>query len=352
MQTQPQFSLIAASKFRSGEPFVARTGGRAVVSTINTQIISLIALHLRMAKLGSVDPTAPSGEERFGAVGLPGHGPLVGKAQLPLPGKSLDERNALDHAVTDAETETEQRAAHGVAEYREPPLHVAGRLKLIRDSISKSLDEHAGLRDMPLPVGGKVMQVKDTFHIGQPISESLEFMYSNAREVSDLIVKEQAKALGITEEEVRIALAARPAARQKFLFENRVEIMRIIPTLIGSDAQKNALSLEQDEEAFEALEPMTKVILLASADRAWHRGWQREIQGHMDGNPLAQSNMAVLDGVRRQARQQFEDWMKVDAFQRSFHTALERGAKMPNFGPKPRPAEAMEAEKVLARKAA
>lgn len=318
-----KFDFLKAMKFQSGEAIISRSAGRAVVGMLNAQIINLIGLHLRSQRMGAPveNPTIDT------------HAETVGEVE----GEAANEKRSEEQ---------------GGALPREKPLVTAGRLKLLRDSIDKSLRANCGMRELPLAgKDGRVQLVPDEFHIGQSIEATMAFMCSSVQEVSPQVVKEQAAALGITEDEVKKALANRPAARQQFLFRNKDEILGAAKTLAPEDKDGLLMSVDNDQAAFDLLEPITRSSLMACADRALYKAWQREIQRHVDGQIDAMSNIGLLNGIRVQLREEFREWMKDNAFYRSYNEAIERGAKSPQFGALPTPTRPMEHETVTRRAA-
>lgn len=325
-------NFIRMLHFNKAEPFIARSAARAVIGTINALVVNLAATHLRNQHFGRA-LAEPQGEERFS-----------------VPGQSIDSRNSLEGAIVEADMDHERSVEQGTASVvREEPLKLAARLKLVRDSLQSDLEHNAGEREMPLPVKGQMITIKDPFHVGQRIEDTLEWQVTNVRPVDKTVVKEQAKALGISEEMVEKALESRPQQSQMFLARNKDEILSTIKSLIAADHEGYTLSLEQDEAAFESLPVLTRMQLVASADRALYRAYNREIVNHVGGNPLAMSNMGVINGTRLQLRDLVAGWCKPDTdTQRELQEALSRGARMPQFEVAPVVKQPMEAEKALA----
>lgn len=311
--------FVELLKFKASEPFVARTAGRAVIGTLNALIIGLCAAHLRQLRFG-----------------------------VPVAQPTVDQSAEIDDAIEGEEVEEQVRVDQGVAQVREAPLKVAARLRLIRDSLAKDLDENAG--EVELPLSGK--RVKDPWHIGQAMEATLDWQLTSQRPVDMTRVKEEAKALGITEAEVLQALARRPQRQQQFLSQNKQEILSTAYALIPHDADGYVLSPEQDMATFDALPALTRLQLVASADRALYRAREREIQAHVDGNLMAMSNLGVIDGVRRELRAETQSWIKDERFKREVDEAMARNGRMPLFAPAPHPVQPTEAQKVLERRAA
>lgn len=314
--TYPQLLLFSPS-----EPFVARTAGRAVIGTCNGQMIGLAATHLR--------------NHRFG---------------VAVESPSVDTREDLVEGAEEAAERAEQlRAEQGHDLPPEAPILVIGRIKLVRDAIDKSLRDNAGQRE--LPVSGK--KVLDPFHVGQALEATMEFMQNSIQEVSPLLIKEEAKALGITEDEVRVALASRPRQQAQFLHQNHSEILALCTGATATTKDGYELSLEQWQEALAMLEPMTQLKLIASADRALYRARNREIQEYArTGDPRIKSNLGLLDGLRRGLWAERDSWFKDPTFEAGVNKAAERGARLPDMGPKPAPVQPTEAEKALANRRA
>lgn len=308
--------LLHKLKFNTSEPFIARTAARAVVGTLNALIIGLISSHLRT--------------QRFG---------------MPVQDPTLDLHTETVTEIDGQEHEANERAEQGVALPREPVLVTATKLLVIRNYLADDLEKNAGEREMPLTN----TRIKDPWHVAQPIGETLSFMMSNTQTVDATMVKEQAKALDITEAEVREALAARPARQQQFMHQNKEEILSIAKSLIATHIGQDGHELEV-EAVFDLLAPITKLQLIASADRALFKARQREIQAHVSGNLLAMSNIGVIDGVRRQLRAEVQDWLANQTFKNDLDEATSRGARVPNFAPAPTAVKPTEAEQSLSRR--
>lgn len=306
--------------FNPAEPFVGRSAGRAVVGTINALIVGLIRTHMRVNQFGT-------------AVAEP----------------TLDSRNeGVEGAVQAAEMQDRMREDQGHALQREEPLKVAARLKLVATVIADSLAQHAGKREL---ANGQM--IDDPWHLAQPFSETLNFMTTSVKEVSPTLIKETAKALGCSEEDVKKALAAQPQRDAAFLHRNKEEITEIYSGLIAADADGYLLKPESFEAVLEALPAMPRLGILASCDRALHREWERQVLDFTrSGNPLIKSNIGVLRGLRLQLREHIDGWMKDKDFMAEVSDAQTRGARIPAMGPIPAPFEPMEAEKAKERKAA
>lgn len=308
--------LFNTLKYNASEPFVARTAGRAAVGTINALIVGLITAHMRLARFGTAvqEPTLDTRNDE-----------VEGAVQAHEAGESVREEQG--HTVT-----------------REDPLKLASRLKLIRDVVAANLEANAGERVLEMVS----KTIKDPFHVAQHFEDTLAFMTNSVQAVSPTLVKEEAKALGISEEDVQKALAARPMKQQQFLHQNRAEILEIYKGLVPCDVDGYLIKPAECEAVLETLPAMNRLQIAGSADRALHRAYLREIAEYVrTSNPISKSNVGVLLGIRRQIFNELvPSWFEEPSFERDVRAAMERGSRYPEFGPKPAPVQPMEAERI------
>lgn len=300
--------LAKTLTYNSGEPFVARAAGRSVVGTLNALIVGLIRAHLRMQRIGT-----------------------------PVTELTIDSRaEHVEGAIAESEMAERMREEQGHAVVREEPLKAAARLKLVRDVIAADLEKNAGERVLPI---GDGKAIKDPFHMAQRFEETLEFMATNVQEVSEATVKMTAEALGCTEDEVRQALLAAPQRDQAFLTRNKDEIIAIYQSLVAADKDGYEMDATHFEAVIESLPPMQRLAVHASADRALHKEWSRQLVDFTrSGHPLTKSNLGLIQGVRRELRKHMDSWFKDEAFAREVQEAVARGARIPALGPVPAPA--------------
>ena len=302
-------SLLMKLKFDTKVPLIARTGGRALVGSINFSISNLIQQHLR--------------QERFG-----------------LPAAGVDQYNDEIAGAEAAEEATRNREEQGYS-IAEPPLKLAAKLKQIRDSLQQDLVDHAAQRPM---VTNPSKTMPDTFHVGLAFEESLDFQTKMQVRISEPQVIAEAKALDIDPQEIRQALITRHSRQMNFLKDNAKHIVELYNGL-----STGVMEIEDADDVFNGLPAVVRMRLAAAADRVLFNARAREIQRHMAGQPDAAGNLALLDGTRREIQAEVGFWLEEPHFKREVDEALSRGVMLPQWSPSPHIQKRDEKDEALAR---
>ena len=296
-------TVLPQFRFHSDRPVVARAALRSIGASLNMSIVALVQQHLRSLRFGTAVPEV---DEHFG--------------------HNLDQRNEIDTAIDGDGIEAQLREAQGFT-LMLPPLELAARLKVIRDSCAEELDRHAGLRRNPLT--NKMF--KNPFDLVSPISESVEWQLKQEVRIDNAVVQNTAKLLGIDEESIRLQLQKQHDTQQKFMKDNLAEIFTIIDNLVSKGEDGHAFTIEDDETVEARLPAINRSRLFVAADKGLWAQRQREIGAYMRGSPNAFTNIGLIDGERNLLHAKFAKFMADPMIKDEIADAVNRGARMPTL---------------------
>jgi hypothetical protein len=310
--------LLDKIKFDPKAPFVARYAGSSLVGSLNFMISNLIQQQLR--------------RDLYGA-------PTEG-------GIDAANEEAAGHEATAEETRT--REEQGFATVEEP-LVTAAKLKLVRDSVQDDLLRHAARKPM---VTDPSKTIPDQFHIGIAFADSVDYQGKMGARINDAQVRAEAKVVGCTEDEIRTVLLSRHNRQLNFLKDNKQRILDIYHGLAAKGTDGHPYDLEDADAVFANLPAIVQLRLAAAVDKGLYKGRMREVERHMNRQVDALANLALIDGVRREALQEVGRWYLKAEFKQSLDEALSRGGNLPQFAPAPQPPAADEKTEALKRHAA
>lgn len=299
-------SLLSQFRWNADRPFIARSALRGIAHAINFSLIALAANHLRNLHFGQALPEA---DEHFG--------------------QTVDSRNELEAAIDGNEVEASLREAQGFTLLM-PPLELAARLKVIRDSCAAELDSHAGMRRNPLTNA----IFKNPFDVVQAVSESLGWQLAQKVRIDEAVVLNTAAVLGLDEPSVRLALEKQHVSQQKFLKDNAAEIYTIIDNLVYKGVDGHAFGIDDDETVEERLPAINRARLYVAADKGLVAQRLQEVRRYMrNAEPQVLSNIGIIDGEREHLTQKFNVLMNLPIIKDEIYDATQRGARLPKLQP-------------------
>lgn len=299
-------SLLSQFRWRADRPFIARSALRGIAHSINFSLIALSTNHLRNLRFGTAIPDA---DEHYG--------------------QTIDSRNEIDGQVEGADVEIAVREAQGYAVLM-PPLELASRLKVIRDSCAFELHAHAGKRMNPLT--NKLFL--NTFDVVQPVSESLNWQLAQKARIDDAVVRNTAAVLGLDEESIRVSLEKQHDSQQKFVRENAAELYTIIDNLVYKGEDGHAFGIDDDETVEERLPPINRMRLYVAADKGLIGQRLLEVRSYVrNADPVRLGNIGLIDGERELLRSKFNKLMDVQHIKDEINDASQRGARVPTLSP-------------------
>ena len=306
---RPQMSLLQKIKFDPAQPIVARGGGKGLVSTLNFSILNLIRQHLR--------------EQMYGA-------PTDG-----VEGAN-EEAAAKDATAEEKRTREEQGFDTPV-----PPLVTAAKLKLIRDAVNGDLIENAARKPM---VTDPNKTLPDAYHVGQDFRSSVDWAVSQVRGTNEAQMVAEAKAMNVDVEEIRASDARQTERQRAFLKDNLDDIVTQYYGLTAIGQDGHPLSLDDAEAVLSNLPAIQQMRVAAAIDRGLYKQRGLELdrrQGRY--REEAKTNIALLDGARREVLAEVARWMEKQPFKDQLDAFV---GNAPEFAPVPHvqlPDEADEA---------
>jgi hypothetical protein len=301
-------------------PYVGRAAQRSVVGTLNFTISNLVASDMRRKRLGT--PVVAK-------VGQTDLTPLIEKY-----GNTLDKRNEEDQEIEAEQREAEKPQSEPRTDFAQvPPMILAGKLKAIRDSMAKDLDEHASLLQDPLSPNNP--PYKNPYDVGASLEESFMRQLSLTPKVDRKKAQVVADIHGLDVEDVVRILQQQQEFGQKFINDNKDELLSVLKSLPHSD--------QEPEAAYAELPAIQKARVYVSADRGLWYERDRAIKLVVRGHPDGLANLAMIDSSRSDLHKSFNWLMKQDNFHREIDEAVRRGATWPVLIDLPKPKTAAKA---------
>lgn len=295
-------SVLTQFRWKGQETaIITRAALRGIGSSLNFSLVTLASQHLRSLRYGVAVPEV---DEHYG--------------------HSLDQRNEIDLEIEGETVEAAVREEQGFA-YTLSPIQLAGYLKVIRDSIAAELLPYAGMRMNPIT---KVKYPYE-FDIVPAIENSLNYLLGLPAKISEAAVANTVAVLRIDEHSVRQMLERDHAIQQKFLKDNKLELLGIINDLSATGEDGHAFGIDDDETVEERLPAINRARLYVSADNGLVSRRQVDVKAYSRGNPNAFGNIGMVDGERNLLRAKFNEFMKQDHIKDEIAEAVSNGAKMP-----------------------
>ena len=284
-------------------PTIGRSAGRAVVGSINFQLVNAAIRHIK--------------REMFG---------------VPVDGTpDIDAFNTNQSAIDD-ETESAQARVEQGFTIPEDPLVLASLLKIIANNIADNLEDNAG-RVRSLSTN---KMLPNPYDIAPTVEQSFEQQLKLQPTISKAVIKAEAAELGVSEEEILSAQTKRQDAQTRFLKENKALILETVRNLHWKGDENMDADL-----AFDRLPAMTRVRLASKADAGLLRAREREIVSYVQfGREDAKGNIKLIDGTRNELLDEVHNWMQIPNFKREYNDVLERSNQAPVFGKRPVAAQA------------
>lgn len=311
--------MLQKLRFDPSQPIIARSAGRALAGSLLFSMVNLIQQHLRAERFGT----------RVEAGGI----------------------DALNDAAADADDKAEAARVRVEQGFAAPVdyLALAAKMKLVYSSIFDDLEKHAQRKAMLTDAS---RTIPDPFQIPSTLADSIDFQLRTKPQISEARIRAEAKALNVSEEDIRIAVVSRHTRQIDILRDNRADVERIFENLTAKGSDGHPLGAEADEEVFMSLPAMVQLRCAAAADKGLFRARNREIELHLSGNKDAGGNIAILDGTRRDILAMVGRWMDTAKFKAEVEEAASRGSNMPQFAPAPHVQAKDEVEVAKEKKAA
>lgn len=288
--------MFTNCRWKAELPLVCEAVNRGVIGSINFRLITSASTMLRQEQ--TLNP---------GGGGIDAYNDL-------LAAKAEDEETDRAHEEQGLETQ-------------EDPRILGGKLKAIAAYLNEELLEHAEM--VKFPLSGKVGP--NPWQVGETVAQTLQRQIVRTPRDMTAAMKMEAKALGVSEEVIKEALARQQATNATWLVNNRDLVLEVIDSMHFENP--DGLSVES---IFDSLPVMIRFSLYAAADGALYRAAQREAQRYIVNNRLeSKSNVGLLNGERRVLRSEINAFLSDGKNKREIRAALEGGATVPLLQPLP-----------------
>lgn len=286
--------------FNSSMPIISKASGRQVVNSINFMLIALasnlIREDLRLNPEGDLDRP------------------------------DIDEYNSLLAGQMDARQEDEQQMEQGFGDGM-TQMERGRLLKSLRAFINGRLHEHASMVRYEL----SKKTAPNMFEVGDEIEQTLRRQIERAPRELTSAMKQEAKALGISEESILAGLQRQQDTNAKFLNLHRHRILEVIGRL-----ECDQLDEESAESTFDKLPVMDRFRLWAAADSGLYfagesQGQRWVVYKVQEGK----DNLAVINAERHKLRVDINNFLKEPSNKRGIAEAMAAGANIPALQPLP-----------------
>lgn len=297
--------MFNSCKYDSSMPVIAIAASRAVIGSAHFMLISSASSIIR-------------NELRHN----PGGGGIDAYSTL---------RAAMASNHADEETTEEQGGRIAV-----DPMMRGGMLKVIANYLNDELLEHAP--KVKLELSGKI--VSDPWAIGDSIADTIKQQIARIPKDLTTAMKMEAKALGVSEEEILAGLTLQQRNNSMFLSDNRELVMECIDRM---QCETELKDLEAAVALFDKLPVMDRFKLFAACDGGLMRKAIQEAKSHiLYKRPDALGNVGLLNAERRELRKRINAWLSEPKVKREIQDEMRNGATLPILGDLP----PLEKEKV------
>lgn len=254
---------------------------------------------------------------------------IIRRKSISLP--EGDEPNHIDNyneniaAQEEAEENLRVREEQGFS----PPVDIveqAAVLKILLSHLSDNMEDHARKVEAATRPG---YMLPEPFDMPESIARTLDRQMKSRPPISEARKKQEAELLGVSEEDVEAAHERRGAQQISFLKVNAKEIQEIIRNVHWTGEPLD------EYQAFEWLEPIVQLRLLAGADSGLWFARQQQIERFRNNAEEAAGNIRLFDDLRLKVHNERDRLMRIESFKRKVDDAILRGATLPRFNVRP-----------------